>query len=120
LIGLIKRKIEEQPRRWHEVLNEALWAYRVSKHGAIKVTPFELVYRQEAVLPVELNLQTCRVMHQDRLSGEEYNNMMMDNIDDLSESHLTALREIEKEKLKVAKAYNKKVCGKSFQIGELV
>jgi transposase InsO family protein len=44
LIGLIKKKIEEKPRRWHEVLNEALWACRVSRHGATKVTPFELVY----------------------------------------------------------------------------
>jgi hypothetical protein len=30
LLGLIKRKIEEKLRRWHEVLNEALWAYRVA------------------------------------------------------------------------------------------
>jgi transposase len=44
LIRLIKKKIEENPRRLHEVLSEALWTYRVSKHGAIKVTPFELVY----------------------------------------------------------------------------
>jgi hypothetical protein len=46
IVGLIKKKIEEKPRRWHEVLIEALWAYRVSEHGAIKVTPFELVYGQ--------------------------------------------------------------------------
>jgi hypothetical protein len=26
LINLIKRKIDEHPRRWHEVLSEALWA----------------------------------------------------------------------------------------------
>ena len=50
LIKLIK-KIEENPRRWHEVLSEALWAHRISRHGATKVTPFELVYGQEAVLP---------------------------------------------------------------------
>ena len=29
LIKLIKRKIDEYPRRWHEVLSEALWAYRI-------------------------------------------------------------------------------------------
>jgi hypothetical protein len=29
LIKLIKRKIDEYPRCWHEVLSEALWAYRV-------------------------------------------------------------------------------------------
>jgi hypothetical protein len=61
LIGLIKKKIEEKLRRWHEVLSEALWAYRVSKHGAINVTPFELVYGLEAVLPVEVNLETVRI-----------------------------------------------------------
>jgi hypothetical protein len=59
LIKLIKQKIEENPKRWHEVLLEALWAHRISKHSATKVTPFELVYRQEAVLPVEVNLMLC-------------------------------------------------------------
>jgi hypothetical protein len=56
LISLIKKKINEKLRRWHEVLSEALWAYRIAKHGAIWVTPFELVYGQEAVLPIEINL----------------------------------------------------------------
>ena len=56
LIKLIKKKIEECPKRWHEVLSEALWAHRISRHGATKVTPFELVYGQEAILPVEVNL----------------------------------------------------------------
>jgi hypothetical protein len=60
LIKLIKKKIEENPRRWHEVLSESLWAYCISKHDATKVTPFELVYGQEAVLPVEVNLDAYR------------------------------------------------------------
>jgi hypothetical protein len=33
---------------------------------------------------------------------------------------VTALREIEKDKIMVAKAYNKKVKAKSFQVGDLV
>ena len=33
---LIKKKIEEQPRKWYLTLNEALWAYRMSCHGSIK------------------------------------------------------------------------------------
>ena len=44
----------------------------------------------------------------------------MDMIDDISEEILRALRKIEKVKLRVAKAYNKKVREKSFQIGDLV
>jgi hypothetical protein len=56
LIKLIKKKIEENPKRWNEVLSEALWPHRISKHSATKVTPFDLVYGQEAILPVEVNL----------------------------------------------------------------
>jgi hypothetical protein len=44
LVGQIKKKIEEKLRRWHEARSEALWAHRVSKHSAVKVSPFEFVY----------------------------------------------------------------------------
>jgi hypothetical protein len=44
LIKLIKKKIEENPKRWHEVLSEALWAHYISNYSITKVTPFELVY----------------------------------------------------------------------------
>jgi len=36
LIKLIKKKVEDKPIRWHEVLFEALWAHRISRHGATK------------------------------------------------------------------------------------
>jgi transposase InsO family protein len=35
-IRLVKKKIEEHPRRWHEVLSEPLWVHRVSRHGQLK------------------------------------------------------------------------------------
>ena len=56
IIKLIKRKIEEQPKKWHTTLNEALLAYRMSCHGATKVFPYQLVYGHEAVLPWETQL----------------------------------------------------------------
>jgi hypothetical protein len=60
LIKLIK-KIEENPKRWHEVLSKALWAHHISKHSATKVTPLELVYRQEVILPVEAYLDALQI-----------------------------------------------------------
>ena len=69
LIKLIKKKIEENPRRWHEVLSKALWAHRISRHGATKVTPFDIVYGQEAVLPVEVNLDAYRLAKQNDLTA---------------------------------------------------
>jgi hypothetical protein len=61
--------------------------------------PFELVHGQEAVLPVEVNLQACRVARQNDLSAKEYIDLMMDKLDEAEESHFEAMTEIEKEKL---------------------
>jgi hypothetical protein len=44
LIKIITKRIEDNPRSWHEKISEALWAHRTSRHGATKVTPSELVY----------------------------------------------------------------------------
>jgi NDP-sugar pyrophosphorylase family protein len=46
--------------------------------------------------------------------------LMMDNIDEVTDVRLKALKDIEKDKAQVAKAYNKKVKSKSFQVEELV
>jgi hypothetical protein len=97
-----------------------LWAHRISRHGATKVTPFELVYGQEAVLPVEVNLAALRFARQNDLSAEDYNCLMMDNLDEIADKRMMALKDIEKEKLRVARTYNKKVRFKDFQIGDLV
>jgi hypothetical protein len=120
LIKIIKKRIKDNLRRCHEKLSEALWAHRMSKHGATKVTPFELVYGKEAVLPIEVSLQNLRVTRQNHLSAKEYNELMMDKIDDTLESRFKALEEIEREKVKIARAYNKCVTEKSFQVGDLV
>jgi hypothetical protein len=50
----------------------------------------------------------------------EYTEMMMDKVDEAPESRLKTLEEIEKEKVKIAKAYNKCVVEKSFQVRDLV
>jgi hypothetical protein len=98
LTKLIKKKIEENQRRWHEVLSETLWAHRISRHGATKVTPFELVYGQEAMLPVEMNLDAYRLAKQNDLLAIVYHDLMMDNIDEVTNVRLKTLKEIEKDK----------------------
>ena len=49
-----------------------------------------------------------------------YHDLVMDNIDEVTEVRLKALKELEKDKARVTKAYNKKVKSKSLQVGELV
>jgi hypothetical protein len=97
-----------------------LWAHRISRHGATKLTPFELVYGQEVVLPVEVNLGAYRLAKQNDIDAMVYHNLMIDNIDEVTDKRMKVLKEIVKDKARVAGAYNKKVRPKSFQVGELV
>jgi hypothetical protein len=120
LISLIKKKISDHPRHWHKVLSEALWAHRISKHCATKVYPFELVYGEEAVLFLEISRNSVRFAKQNNLAIKDYYNLMMDNIDEVTDNRLVALGEIEKYKIMVIKAYTKKVKTKSFEDGDLV
>ena len=79
-----------------------------------------MVDGQEAVLPVEINLGSLRYIKKDDLSSEDYKTLMGDNLDEVIDKRLKALEEIEKEKKRVAKAYNKRVKAKLFQVGDLV
>jgi hypothetical protein len=72
------------------------------------------------VLPIEVSLQNLRITGQDYLLAKEYTELMMDKVDEAPESRLKALEEIGKEKVKIAKAYNKRVVEKLFQVGDLV
>jgi hypothetical protein len=54
------------------------------------------------------------------LSAVDYHNLMLDKLDEVSDERVKAFGEIERDKLRVAKAYNKRVKEKSFQVGDLV
>ena len=120
MIKLIKKKIEEQPRKWHSTLNEALWAYRMACHGSIKASPYEHVYGHNAVLPWEVQTGSRRVILLNDLTAKVYKNLMMDGLEDLNCLRLRALENIEANKLRVAKYYNKKVKIKRFSEGDSV
>jgi hypothetical protein len=115
MIKLIQKKIDQKPRRWHSVLGEALWAYRMAPHGATKTSPYELVYRHHAILPWEMQSDSRRVVLQKELSSMDYSGLMMDELEDLHMIRLRALENIEKNKLRVAKYYNKKVKVRQLQ-----
>jgi transposase InsO family protein len=50
----LKKKIIDQPRKWHLTLNESLWAYRMVCHRSTKCSPYKLVYGRTTVLPWEI------------------------------------------------------------------
>jgi len=53
LCKIITKTIQGSNMDWDERLLDALWAYRTAHKVTTKHTPFQLVYGQEAILPIE-------------------------------------------------------------------
>jgi hypothetical protein len=51
LIKIIKKRIEDNTRKWHEKLSEALWVHRTSRHRATKVTLLSLYVSKKQCYP---------------------------------------------------------------------
>jgi hypothetical protein len=66
-------------------------------------------------LPVELNLDALRIGHQNELSIVNYHNLMLDRQDETSDERIKTLGEIERDKLRIARTYNKRVKEKSLR-----
>jgi hypothetical protein len=65
-------------------------------------------------LPIEVSLNVVRFAKQNDITICDYYNSMMDNIDEVTDKRVVALGEIERDKIMVAKSYNKKVKTKLF------
>ncbi|KAM1135442.1 hypothetical protein ACFX19_045137 [Malus domestica] len=120
LVNIIKIMVIDSPEKWHENLGNTLWAYRTSKRAGTGITPYALIFGQDAVLPVEINVSSVRIQNQFGLHSEEYIKAMCQGIEDLDVARIEALNQIQEGKKVVARAYSKKVKIKSFKEGDLV
>ncbi|KAA3467422.1 putative inactive leucine-rich repeat receptor-like protein kinase [Gossypium australe] len=57
---------------WQEKLPFALYAYRTSVKTSTGATPFSLVHGMEAVLPIEVEIPSLRVLSELKLDEAEW------------------------------------------------
>ena len=60
LISILEKMLEDNPRNWHIILSETLWAYRTSKRDSTGVSPYSLTYEQNAMIPKEVVVPSLR------------------------------------------------------------
>ncbi|RDX84908.1 hypothetical protein CR513_33970, partial [Mucuna pruriens] len=90
---------------WHEILSYALHGYRTSVRTSTRATPYSLVYGTEAILPIEVEIPSLRVLAKLNL---------------IEEKRLTALCHGQLYQRRVKKAFDKKVKPRVFQKGDMV
>ncbi|CAL8993530.1 unnamed protein product [Prunus brigantina] len=75
-------------------LSETLWAYRTSKREATDMTPYALTYGHDAILPMEIAIQSLRIAHQHNLIGEDYSQAMLLELEGLDASRIDTLNKL--------------------------
>ncbi|PKI77711.1 hypothetical protein CRG98_001895 [Punica granatum] len=98
----------------------ALLAYRTSIRSSTRATSYSLVYGMEAVLPVEVEIPSMRVLAESKLKEAEWAKQRYKQLNLIYEKRLTALCHGQYYQQRMARAFNKKVCLRKFSPGDLV
>ena len=61
LCTTLTKIVSDSQMDWELKLPSILWAYRIAYKTTVGTTPFELVYGQNAILPIEFLVLTLRV-----------------------------------------------------------
>ena len=85
------------------------------KRAGIGTICYALTFGQDAVLPMEINMNSVRLQNQFGLHSNEFIQTICQGIKDLDVARIESLNKIQEGKEVVARAYNKKVRLKTFK-----
>ena len=71
-INNIQAKMVVTYKDWAEKLSFALWGYRTSIRALIGAIPYSLVYGSEVVIPIELEIQSLRMLIESKVLKEDW------------------------------------------------
>ncbi|XP_048615560.1 uncharacterized protein LOC106420647 [Brassica napus] len=119
IINGIKKRLDLKKGHWADELDGVLWSHRTTPRGSTKSTLFSLAYGVEAMAPAEVNVSSLR-----RSKMPQYvelnKEMLLNALDEIEERRGQALLRIQNYQHQIESYYNKKVCARPLELGDLV
>ncbi|MCO5576432.1 hypothetical protein L7F22_030242 [Adiantum nelumboides] len=69
IAGIIRKMVQSKPKLWDAFLDGALWAYKTTHKDGTQLTPFHLVYGQDALQPIELQIPIIKLASREEQGG---------------------------------------------------
>ena len=113
----MKKRLDDAKGLWVEKLPSTLWAIRTTAHSRTRDTSFNLAFGTDAVIPVEIDINTLRVSHYDSQQNEAN---LRANLDFLKEIREDASVKATARQRSVVQHFNKQVKARLFEEGDLV
>jgi hypothetical protein len=116
---IIKKLLEDNKRAWNSKLKFALWADRVTTKKSIGISPFQLVYGAEVVLPSQLAIPVAKFFQDYQ---EQPNDMikMIHQLVEVQQAREQVMDIIQDHQQRIKQVFDKKAKKERFQIGDLV
>ena len=87
----------------------ALHGYRTTTHTSTGATPYSLVYGMEAVLPIEVQTPSLRIMKDAGLNEDNWIQTRLDQLNFIDEKRLAIVFHGQMYQKRMIKSFNKKV-----------
>lgn len=98
----------------------ALWAYRINICTATGATSFSLVYVDEVIIPLELEISSLRIFLQGDIPYEEVRQARLQQLELLDEKRIRAIAHHKVYYAKLQRDFHKKIKIKEFKVDDLV
>jgi len=105
---------------WAEKLPFTLWGYRTSIRASIGATPYSLVYGSEVVLPIEVEIQSLRVLVETKVLEEDWAKVRYEQLALIDERRARVQYHAQGYQKRIAREFNKKVKPRNLKEGNLV
>lgn len=118
--------LEENPKKWPDVIEGVLFAHRVSVHYSTKFSPFFLMYNRQPTLPVDIKYDLIKDSlgnpNDDPYDFETFSAVLMSTSKMRDAAHDQASQNIKKAQGKQRRDYNNRHCTplSKLQIGSKV
>jgi hypothetical protein len=119
LISIIKKVLNENKKSWHLHLNYDLWENWIGTKKSISISPFQMVYGIDVVLPINLALPVMKLWQDEK----EEPNPLTRRINQLIEvqQHKDVIDEkIQKYQDNMKMLFDRKAKNRNFRPGDLV
>ncbi|XP_042426255.1 uncharacterized protein LOC122014139 [Zingiber officinale] len=112
----LAKLLDHEGGSWVDELPGILWALRTTPKEGTGATPFHLVYGGEAIVPVEVGIESDRIKVYDENNAER-RHLELDLVD---ETRAKAVVWLMAYRQRMKQNYNRRAIPRSFQVGDLV
>jgi hypothetical protein len=119
LITIIKKVLTENKKAWHVHLKYALWANRIGTKRSIGMSPFQMVYGTDVVLPINLALPVMKLWQD---SKEEPNDITrrINQMIEVQQNRAEVDEKLQKYQDNMKALFDQKAKDREFLPGDLV